>query len=69
MGYWRASATGESLQVEDTGLIWGDRPADIMDQAIRDILDVFQEDRDRDPTEAEIRAGLLFSLRDVALPA
>lgn len=62
MGYWRQNEQGASLQCEGN-MIWGDRPADIMDKALKGIMAAFLRDRDRLPTEEEIKAGLLFSLR------
>ncbi|KKN75215.1 hypothetical protein LCGC14_0382140 [marine sediment metagenome] len=62
MGYWKHGEDGESFAL-DSELIWGDSPADIMGNALKEIISVFQRDRDRLPTEAEIKAGLLFSLR------
>jgi len=62
MGYWNATAEGDSLAAEDTGLIWGDTPADIFDLAIVKIVAAFREDVGRDPTKAEIKAGIEFSL-------
>lgn len=34
MGWWNQAADGASLQVENTGLYWGDGPADLVDNAI-----------------------------------
>lgn len=62
MGYWNATAAGTSLQFEDTGILWGDAPADILDAAIAAIVKTFVEDVGRRPTKTEIRAGLEFSL-------
>ena len=62
MGWWRTSEDGESLQVEETGLIWGDRPADVFDNAIDCVEVIFTEERKRKPTKKELIAGLLFSL-------
>jgi hypothetical protein len=62
MGYWKQGADGESFAL-DSDLIWGDSPADIMGNALKEIISVFQRDRERLPTEGEIKAGLLFSLR------
>lgn len=61
MGYWKQSEEGASLQCKGE-LTWGDAPADIMGNALREICDVFLFDRDRLPTEEEVKAGLLFSL-------
>ena len=62
MGYWKQAADGGSFALESE-LIWGDAPADIMGIALDKIISVFQFDRSRLPTEDEIKAGLLFSLR------
>lgn len=62
MGYWKQNEQGHSLQCEGD-MIWGDQPADIMDLALQKIVSVFQQDWGRLPTEAEVKAGLLFSLR------
>ena len=62
MGYWNQNAEGHSLILEDTGLVWGDAPADVMGEAIDEIIDIFKEDVKRMPTDVEIKAGLLFSL-------
>lgn len=61
MGWWNQLEDGESLVVEETGLIWGDEPADAIDNAL-DIIDkAFQEHVGRLPTSAELKAGLAFS--------
>ena len=62
MGYWNQSETGASLVMEDTGLVWGDQPADAMDDALDRIIAFFKRDVGRLPTEAEVKAGLMFSL-------
>lgn len=62
MGYWKQSEQGASLQTEGD-LIWGDQPADIMGDALEKIISVFEQDVGRPPTETEVKAGLLFSLR------
>lgn len=62
MGYWKQGEDGESFALEGE-LVWGDAPADIMGAALKEIITVFRQDRGRLPTEAEIKAGLLFSLR------
>lgn len=61
MGYWRMNEQGQSLQTEGD-MIWGDQPADIMGNALQEIISVFLRDQGRPPTEAEVKAGLLFSL-------
>jgi hypothetical protein len=62
MGYWKQGEDGHSFAL-DSELIWGDAPADIMGAALEEIISVFQRDRDRPPTQAELNAGLLFSSR------
>jgi hypothetical protein len=62
MGYWKQGEDGESFALESE-LIWGDSPADIMGAALKEIIAVFQRDRGRPPTQAELNAGLLFSSR------
>lgn len=62
MGWWRAGADGSSLHAEETGLVWGDGPADILDDAIGKIIAEFREAYGRKPTRAELEAGLKFSL-------
>ncbi|KKM08346.1 hypothetical protein LCGC14_1724810 [marine sediment metagenome] len=62
MGYWNQTESGASLVNYPTGLIWGDQPADAMDEALEKIIDYFRRDWERLPTEAEVKAGLLFSL-------
>lgn len=62
MGYWNHGADGTSLHREDTGLIWGDGPADIVDDAIDTVIAKFTEDVGRPPTAEELRAGFAFSL-------
>ena len=62
MGYWKQGEDGHSFAL-DSDLIWGDQPADIMGVALEEIIAVFQRDRGRPPTQAELDAGLLFSSR------
>ena len=62
MGYWNQTADGASLQPEPTGLIWGDRPADIFENAVDEVEQAFVADLGRKPTKAEIKAGLKFVL-------
>jgi hypothetical protein len=60
MGYWTGTVVGD---IENTGLVWGDQPADIVDDAIERAVLVFTEDIGRKPTKAELREGLEFYLR------
>lgn len=62
MGWWNSGADGSSLHFEDTGLIWGDQPADIIDTALDSIAECFAQVHGRPPTKDEVRAGLEFSL-------
>lgn len=67
MGYWEQDEQGHSFSsVAEGKMIWGDAPADIMGDALKQIIEVFKRDRGRAPTRDEVKAGLLFSL-DVAL--
>lgn len=59
MGYWQ----GNAVEHDPNGLVWGDKPADIMDLAVEKIVEAFTEDLDRLPTKAELREGLEFHLR------
>lgn len=61
MGWWYSTAEGESLQPSDTGIIWGDEPADVMDAALDKIADMFIKEWGRPPCEAELMAGIRFS--------
>lgn len=71
MGYWEQSEEGYSFTGADRTpepLIWGDQPADIVDDAIWQITAVFIKDVGRLPSKAEMMAGLTFSTRALALP-
>lgn len=50
MGYW---AAGDG--------VWGDEPADILDEALNRIAAIYRRDWGREPYESELRAGLKFS--------
>jgi hypothetical protein len=60
MGYWTGTVIGD---LEGKGLVWGDQPADIVDDAIERAINVFEDDLGRKPTKAELREGLEFYLR------
>lgn len=60
MGYWKSNEDGSSFAI-DSELIWGDAPADIMDDAIEKIIESFKKDLGRLPTLEELKSGLLFS--------
>lgn len=65
MGYWTTARDGTSfaldLHADGTPMTWGDGPADLMDDALRQIIDVFKEDIGRPPSIEELIAGLRFS--------
>ena len=56
MGYF---AIKPKIKSED---IWGDEPADIIDEAIKNIFKVFKEDMGRIPTKYEMEEGFRMSL-------
>lgn len=60
MGYWNTTPDGGSFAT-DSELVWGDEPADIMDSALAEIIEVFDDAMSRKPTIEELRAGLEFS--------
>jgi hypothetical protein len=60
MGYWTGSVVGD---ITGEGLVWGDQPADIVDDAVERAIEVFTEDIGRKPTKKELREGLEFYLR------
>lgn len=62
MGWWNAKANGASLQSDDTGILWGDGPADLMGDAVDRIVEEFERCVERRPTKVELRAGLEFTL-------
>jgi hypothetical protein len=64
MGWWTQDAEGHSFSHVKEGpeLIWGDGPADILDDAILAIKKEFRERAGRDLTAEEMRAGFEFSM-------
>lgn len=62
MGYWKTTRNGASLQTEDTGLVWGDAPADVLSGALDQIREIYRTELGREPLLGELRAGLEFSL-------
>ena len=60
MGWWGQDSEGRSLQ-EGTELVWGDGPADTLDEALAEIDKQFVSAWGRVPTVEELTAGLLFS--------
>jgi len=65
MGYWTTARDGTSfaldLHADGSPLMWGDAPADIMDEALQQIISIFKEDVGRPPSIEELIAGLKFS--------
>jgi hypothetical protein len=43
IGWWFSTEDGAGLQPIDTGILWGDGPADIMDAALAEIRQQFRE--------------------------
>ena len=63
MGWWTQNEEGVSFATaEGAEMIWGDGPADIMANAVDEIVAEFQAHTSRAPTKAEIAAGLKFHL-------
>jgi len=68
MGWWEQDIEGHSFpEVKSIGL-WGDGAADILADAIREIIEEFQLVWERPPTKLEIRCGLEFHLRTLEIP-
>lgn len=62
MGYWATNAEGHSFTDDESGeMMWGDAPADAMDDALEEIIKAFRADLGRAPSLGELKAGLLFS--------
>lgn len=62
MGWWDTNKDGESFAKEpDVEMVWGDAPADILDDAIVKIVHTFQQALGRKPTIDELIAGMRFS--------
>lgn len=65
MGWWDTNEKGQSfIPSENEEMVWGDGPADILDDAISQIISEFQRVWDRKPTLAEMRAGFIFSVNE-----
>lgn len=67
MGWWTQDEEGHSFATADGGeMIWGDGPADLMGEAVASITQEFQQYEGRNPTKAELRAGLEFTLGGIS---
>lgn len=62
MGYW---SNGYDKQGRE--MVWGDTPADIVDDALDRIITTFIQEFGRKPTKTEIKRGLRSHIIDVAL--
>lgn len=64
MGWWGQDSEGHSLlppgDPSEIG-VWGDEPADIIDEAIHRIVELFLDEWKRPPTVEEMIAGIKFS--------
>lgn len=62
MGYWSTSLSGASLQLfgdvnpDGSEMLWGDAPADRIDEGVSNLITRLRLDLDRWPTVAEIEA-------------
>lgn len=69
--WWEQSEEGnpdQGVDREPEPLMWGETPADIIDDAIWQIQAVYLKDLGRLPSFGEIMAGLTYSTRALALP-
>jgi hypothetical protein len=61
MGYWATSLSGESLQLfgdvnpDGSEMLWGDSPADRIDEGVHNLITRLRLDLGRFPTVAEVR--------------
>jgi len=63
MGWWSTNKEGHSFAENDgNGMVWGDAPADVIDNAVAEIVKIFREDWGRPPIKDELIAGVRFSL-------
>jgi hypothetical protein len=66
LGWWVQDKDGHSF-ARSGRLLWGDEVADVVDEALARIVEIFSDQIGRPPTGAEIRAGVIFSLRGADL--
>ena len=65
MGWWEQNEQGRSFaQAETEIMVWGDGPADIIDNAVDSIDKEFMSTYGRKATKAELLACLSFSVWD-----
>lgn len=62
MGYWATSATGESFVEGDTNpdgtqMLWGDAPADAIDDGVHALIERMHRELGRYPTVEEVDAA------------
>lgn len=62
MGWWGTTREGVSFTTDEQGYVWGDGPADTLDDALHKIVEEFERSWGRKPRLGELRAGLEFSL-------
>lgn len=64
MGWWQQDVAGNSFadNVPNPEYLWGDGPADIVDDALDKIKREFHESVERKPFLGELLAGFLFSM-------
>lgn len=63
MGWWSQDEDGHSFaQADEVDMVWGDSVADILDNALSLITEEFRVVFNRKPTDAELLAGMRFSL-------
>lgn len=65
MGWWNQNAEGVSFAGDGT-LMWGDVCADAVGEAVDEVRRQFHTDLGRQPTLAELRAGIEFTIRPLA---
>ncbi|QWS68274.1 hypothetical protein SEA_VANLEE_158 [Gordonia phage VanLee] len=65
MGYWNTNPAGASLLSEDTGMIWGDIPADEIDSAMAKVINDMRHANREWPTREEILAVFLPAVDQV----
>lgn len=63
MGWWPQDIEGRSFASDENSIgLWGDGPADAIDNAIVEIYREFNECVGRQPTKQELISGFMFSV-------